>query len=93
MFKSHIHSKHSETFFIYILLCYLTVFSDCDDTSSIKNCEFCATDEWKFDAMTKAIESLKLNTSYIVANFTDIQGISFRIKTLNLTNFTMHVFV
>ena len=95
MFKSHICSEHSETLFIYILLCYLTVFSDCDDTSNIKNCEFCVTDEWKlnFDAMKEAIDILKSNTSYIVANFTDIQGISFIIKTSNLTNFTIHVFV
>lgn len=73
------------------------MFSDCDDTNSIKNCEFFATDEWKlnFDAMKKAIDTciLKSNTSYIVANFTDIKGISFRIKTSNLTNFTIHVFV
>ena len=71
------------------------MFSDCDDTSSIKNCEFCATDEWKlnFDAMKEAIDILKSNISYIVANFTDIQGISFRIKTSNLINFTIHVFV
>ncbi|XP_022338299.2 uncharacterized protein LOC111133883 isoform X6 [Crassostrea virginica] len=47
----------------------------CDDTSNMKNCEFCATDEWKLnlDVMKKAIDCLKPNTSYIVANFTDIQ--------------------
>nr|XP_022338300.1 uncharacterized protein LOC111133883 isoform X2 [Crassostrea virginica] len=45
------------------------------DTSNMKNCEFCATDEWKLnlDVMKKAIDCLKPNTSYIVANFTDIQ--------------------
>ena len=65
MFKLHVHSKHSETLFIYILLCYLTVFSDCDDTSSIKNCKICATDELKlnFDDMKEAID---LKIKYIV---------------------------
>ena len=95
MFKLHVHSKHSETLFIYILLCFLTVFSDCDDIKIINNCNFCATDGWKLnlDAMKQAIDILKSNTSYIVANFTDIQGISSIIKRSNLTNFTIYVFV
>ena len=60
-----------------MLYWYLSVVSDCnDDASSRRNCEFCVLDKWRISLYTleQAIGKLKQDRLYIVANFTDIQG-------------------
>ena len=59
-----------------MLYWYLSVVSDCNDASSRKNCDFCVLDKWRINSyyLEQAIEKLKPDRLYIVANFTDIQG-------------------
>ena len=60
-----------------MLYWYLSVVSDCNDASSRINCEFCVLDyKWGISLYTleQAIGYLKPDRLYIVANFTDIQG-------------------
>ena len=60
-----------------MLYWYLSVVSDCNDASSRKNCDFCVlVDKWRISLYTleQAIRKLKPDRLYIVANFTDVQG-------------------
>ena len=56
--------------------------SDCNDANNRQNCEVCVLDKWilSLNNLKQANGYIKPDRLYIVANFTDIQGMYSRSK-------------